>query len=127
LLSITADLGVKTTERIIEFTSILDVLRCSLCEGTLNLSGSVSIALGGGLAARGGTMNLLPGGALSVRRVTVDDPNTGPGSTVTLNLSYPVTVKELVGTLASPATGTNKAILNLVGATSVSQFSTSVT
>src|SRR6476659_9340327 len=85
--------------------------------GVLNLSGPYS-AFGGTLTINGGIANLLPGFSnLTPTRTSlvVNNPNTGPGSDVTLNIQTTTTFRALFGTIATPSSGINTAAVNLVG------------
>ena len=85
--------------------------------GVLNLSG-VYFAFGGGLNINGGTTNFLAGFSnLSPTRtlLSVNNPNTGPATNVTLNVQTSVQFRAVTGTIAAPSTGMNAATINLLG------------
>jgi autotransporter-associated beta strand protein len=73
--------------------------------------------MGGGVAVDEGIANFLPGAAVVAGNVllAVNNPNTGPGSAVTVNLHTSIYFRTLSGTVATASSGTNTATLNLVG------------
>lgn len=86
--------------------------------GILNLSGAINNNFNTGLSVNGGTVNFLPEATISGScLLSVNNFNTDAGSAVTLNLQTPLAFAGLNGFLASPATGTNSATVNLIGTT----------
>jgi hypothetical protein len=82
--------------------------------GTMNLSGPMS-GQSATFGVAGGTANMLPGSSGGPIHLGVRNENTGPGSTVILNLFQSVTFRSLNGTIAMPSSGTNTATINLIG------------
>jgi autotransporter-associated beta strand protein len=82
--------------------------------GTLTLTGANTYS--GGTIVDAGTLTVGTGGTLGVTTGTlaVNNPNTGAGSAVVLNLATAVdtTVGSLSGTLATPSSGANTATIN---------------
>lgn len=82
--------------------------------GTLTLTGANTY--NGGTTVNAGTLTVGTGGTLGATTGTlaVNNPNTGAGSAVVLNLATAVdtTVGSLTGTLATPSSGTNTATIN---------------
>jgi hypothetical protein len=84
-------------------------------EGTMNIAGPFG-GLSAGLIVNEGTVNFLQGSSAGGRVIlAVNNPNTGAGTDVTVNLYTSETFNGLRGTLASPATGINTATVNLIG------------
>jgi autotransporter-associated beta strand protein len=87
---------------------------------TKNGTGSLTIqtadTYAGGTIVNGGTMTIGTGGSLgaSTGTLAVNNPNTGAGTAVLLNLSTssPTTTGSLSGTLAIPSSGTNTATID---------------
>lgn len=82
--------------------------------GTLVFNGTNTYT--GGTTVNGGTLTVGPTGCLSAATapLAVNNPNTGPTTTVTLNLSSTQTVGSLSGTITTPASN-NIAAINLNG------------
>jgi autotransporter-associated beta strand protein len=83
--------------------------------GTLTLTGNNTYS--GGTVVDGGTLTVGAGGTLGVSSgsLAVNNPNTGAGTDVVLNLATAVdtTTGSLSGTLAAPSSGTNTATINM--------------
>jgi autotransporter-associated beta strand protein len=73
----------------------------------------------GGTTVNGGTLTVLAGARLGAAGgpLAVNNPNTGPGTAVLVNLDSSQTVGSLSGTLAAPASGANSATINLASKT----------
>ncbi len=85
--------------------------------GELNLSGTY-VEFGGGIAIDGGTTNFLTGfNNLTPLHtgLSVNNPNTGPGTDVVLNIQTFIQFRGLSGVISSPSTGVNTATVNLLG------------
>lgn len=82
--------------------------------GTLTLTGANTYS--GGTVVSAGTLTVGTGGTLgaSTGSLAVNNPNTGAGTAVVLNLAAAVdtTVGSLSGTLATPGSGANTATIN---------------
>jgi hypothetical protein len=85
--------------------------------GTLNFSNNTITTVGsGGLTVNGGTVNFLPGANVGSRiGLNVNNPNTGAGTAVTVNLQQSEHFDAIGGTIAMPSSGTNTATINLIG------------
>lgn len=77
--------------------------------GTLNLSGSNTYL--GGTTITAGTVNASGTSPLSNGSLTLNNPNTGSGTAVVLNIYSSLGSGSLSGSLATPATGTNTATI----------------
>ena len=84
--------------------------------GTLVLGGTDTYT--GATTLNAGTLTVNSGATLSgaTAPLVVSNPNTGAGTTVSLNLNSAQTVGSLSGTIATPGSGTNVAQINLTGA-----------
>jgi hypothetical protein len=86
--------------------------------GTLNFSDdtitTISFAT---LTVNEGIVNFLPGAVINTPYLTlsVNNPNTGAGTAVTVNLQQSESFAGLGGTIAVPSAGTNTATVNLIG------------
>ncbi|MGD0769916.1 MAG: autotransporter-associated beta strand repeat-containing protein, partial [Tepidisphaeraceae bacterium] len=82
--------------------------------GTWSLSGANSYS--GGTTVNGGTLTVATGGTLGATTgpLAVNNPNTGAGTNVVLNLSTSAatTTGSLSGTIAVPSSGVNTATIN---------------
>ena len=87
----------------------------SISNATLTLSGANTYS--GGTIINGGTLTAQGASALgaTTNALQVNNPNTGPATSVVLNLSStaPTTVGSLSGTIANASSGTNTATINL--------------
>jgi autotransporter-associated beta strand protein len=77
--------------------------------GTLNLSGSNTYL--GGTTLTAGTVNASGTSPLSNGSLTLNNPNTGSGTALVLNINSSLGSGSLSGSLATPATGTNTATI----------------
>jgi fibronectin-binding autotransporter adhesin len=90
--------------------------------GTLTKNGTASLTINtantyaGGTIVNGGNMIIGAGGTLGATTgsLAVNNPNTGPGTAVLLNLptASPTTTGSLSGTIATPSSGTNTATID---------------
>lgn len=87
--------------------------------GTQTLSGTNSYS--GATTVNAGALTVSSTGTLSdaTAPLAVSNPNTGAGTTVSLNLSSAQTVGSLSGAIATPSSLTNLAQINLTGAATV--------
>jgi autotransporter-associated beta strand protein len=88
--------------------------------GMLNLSGQYVVA-GQLMVINGGTTNFLAGFSnVNPAGLAVNNLNTGPGTAVTLNVQTSVQFhRGLTGMVATPSSGTNTAIVNISGSSTV--------
>jgi autotransporter-associated beta strand protein len=87
--------------------------------GTLNINASQDYS--GGTTVNAGTLSVSSSGNLGATTgaLAVNNPNTGAGTAVILNLNSAQTVGSLSGTIAAPSGGTNTATINLTGASTI--------
>ncbi len=87
--------------------------------GTLTLTTSSTYV--GGTTVNAGTLTINTGVALggATNSLTVNNPNSGAGTAVVLNLNSAQTIASLAGTVANPSSGTNSATINLTGAATI--------
>ncbi|WP_338285024.1 autotransporter-associated beta strand repeat-containing protein [Luteolibacter sp. LG18] len=83
-------------------------------DGTLLLTGANSYT--GTTTVNGGTLTVGTGGTLgtTTARLTVNNPNTGAGNNVTVNLPTAVdtVIGSLAGAISAPTSGVNTAVIN---------------
>jgi autotransporter-associated beta strand protein len=94
--------------------------------GTLTLNGTASVTLNNAASfassiVNAGTLTVGPSGTLGSGLLSVNNPNTGAGSAVTVNFNSAQSIGSLSGTLAAPSSGTNSATINLNGLLTVNQ------
>jgi len=81
--------------------------------GSLTLSGANTFTGSTTLNSAGGTLNVTAASKLGAGSLTVSNSSTGAGTTTTLNLNSAQSVGSLIGTVATPTSGTNAAVINL--------------
>jgi hypothetical protein len=87
--------------------------------GTMNFSNQTIAGVPGSvskLTINEGIVNFLSGAVVGGRVIlNVNNPNTGAGTDVTVNLQRSESFEALGGTIATPSSGTNTAKVNLIG------------
>jgi autotransporter-associated beta strand protein len=81
--------------------------------GTLTLGGANSYE--GGTTINAGTLTVNASSTLGSGDLAVNNPNTGDGTAVVLNLNGSASVGMLSGTIATPSSGVNTATINIAG------------
>ncbi|MDB6152439.1 MAG: transporter [Chthoniobacteraceae bacterium] len=95
--------------------------------GSLTLGGTGSVTLNNvnnytsGTIVTAGTLNVGLTGTLGAGQLIVNNPNTQAGSDVKVNFASPQSIGSLSGAVATPASGTNSAVITLNGDLQINQ------